>query len=145
MTEEKPLKINALSPVKVVLDRRHFACLRSVLEGLSPEVAVDRYLIVDDGAVQESAKKTVRSVREAILRQARRIGLGKEAACLARDYPQDPVSVRPTLEQFLEDNPELIDWSESEVTEHYLEAYPADEKAGARRQRLNRQIGRAHV
>lgn len=138
MTEEKPLKINALSPVKVVLDRRHFACLRSVLEGLSPEVAVDRYLIVDDGAVQESAKKTVRSVREAILRQARRIGLGKEASCLARDYPQDPVSVRPTLEQFLEDNPELIDWSESEVTEHYLEAYPADEKAGARRQRLNR-------
>ncbi len=112
------------------LGRHHFAHLRAVAEGLELQSSAKRYLGVEHGHQAKTAhEQTVDLVRALARRRGHsswrlvglRVGL-------------DPDSAQPTLAHFSAERG-LDGWSESEVSEMYLEAYPPNRKA-ARGQRL---------
>jgi hypothetical protein len=122
------------------LDKRHFACLRAMVEGVPPAAALQRYLDVQE----------VRHVR------ARHQQLIDQVAALAKrrgdprwrlirlDLDAAPKSapVAPTLQEWAEEAG-LEDWSEGELQALYLERFDAEHANWKRREargaRLRRQ------
>lgn len=112
------------------LGRHHFAHLRAVAENVDPMESARLYLSIEHGHECVSAHRQVVDAVRAVARRH------NEAAWrligLSIRVPFD-VTI-PSLEDFIAER-DLDGWSESEVAEMYVEAYPIDAKAD-RRQKL---------
>lgn len=101
------------------LGKHHFAYLRSIAEGLDRVESAKRYLGVEHGLqARDAHQQTVTAVRAIARRRGERywrlIGWTIQARIAAK---------RPSLEDFIAER-DLDGWSEAEVAEMYLEAYP---------------------
>lgn len=122
------------------LGKHHFAHLKAVAMGIPYADSAMRYLGIHHGHQAITAHRlTVESIRALARRQNepawRLIGL-----IITVDEIKPEI---PTLQEFCEDRG-LEDWSEQEITEFYLEAYPDQANASKtnkskRREKLRRQ------
>lgn len=122
------------------LGKHHFAHLKAVAMGIPYADSAMRYLGIHHGHQAITAHRlTVDSIRALARRQSepawRLIGLMITV--------EEAKAKAPTLEEFCEERG-LQDWSEEEITEFYLEAYPEQAKASKsnkakRREKLRQQ------
>lgn len=131
----------ATAPLSIPkLGKHHFAHLKAVAMGIPYEDSSQRYLGIHHGHQAITAHRlTVDTVRALARRH-------KEPAWrligLMITVDEQPSEI-PTLEEFRVER-ELEDWSEEEVTEFYLEAYPDQARASKsskikRREKLRQQ------
>ena len=118
------------------LGRHHFAHLRAFSEGLDVQASAKRYLGIEHGHEAKSAHaQTVDAVRMAARRRGesawRLIGLRITLLAAA--------NATPSLDEFIAAQ-SLDGWSEAEVAEMYLDAYPADKKFHRREKLRARQL-----
>lgn len=127
------------------LGRHHFAFYRGWLQGLSLEVVADQYL--EDGLDLRLVKSTLLWIQNSLSQAALRNGRQGHARLLRTSLrhivntPAEAPTV-PTLEQWCED--ENLDdfYSEAQLIELYVKAFPqiVDVKAERRRRLIERQL-----
>lgn len=122
------------------LGRHHFAHLRAVAMGVPVTTAARQYLGINHGHQADLAHRaTVQMVRAIARRHSERawrlIGLSIRADRAHED-------AAPTLESFIADKG-LDDWSEADIRDFYLDAYPAqaESAASAKSKRRERLLG----
>lgn len=118
------------------LGLHHFAHLRAFSEGLDVLASAKRYLGIEHGHEAKTAHtQTVDAVRMVAKRRGesawRLIGL--------RIMLSAATSTQPSLDEFIAEQ-NLDGWSEAEVSQMYLEAYPPDRKIHRREKLRARQL-----
>lgn len=118
------------------LGRHHFAHLRAFSEGLDVQASAKRYLGIEHGREAKTAHtQTVDAVRMV----ARRRGESAWRLIGLRITLSDPSAAQPSLDEFIAEQ-NLDGWSEAEVSEMYLDAYPPDKKSQRREKLRTRQL-----
>lgn len=118
------------------LGRHHFAHLRAIAEGVDLHQAAALYLGIDHGHQAPSAHHLVVDSVRALARRAgerdwRLVGLTIRVHGRER---------RPSLEDFIAER-DLDGWSEREVQDFYIDAFPGEPKAARREKLRERQLG----
>lgn len=120
--------INRLGP-------HHFAYLRAVAQGIALDDCARRYLPISHGHEVITAHRQVVDAVRAVARRHgesawRLIGLTIRSATENK---------QPTLEDFIAERA-LDGWSEQDICEMYVEAYPVDRKLNRRQKLLEQQM-----
>ena len=118
------------------LGRHHFAHLRAFSEGLDVQASAKRYLGIEHG---HEAKTAHTQTVDAVRMVARRRGESAWRLIGLRITLSDPSAAQPSLDEFIAEQ-NLDGWSEAEVSEMYLDAYPPDKKSQRREKLRTRQL-----
>ena len=118
------------------LGRHHFAHLRAFSEGLDVQASAKRYLGIEHG---HEAKTAHTQTVDAVRMVARRRGESAWRLIGLRITLSAATGSQPSLDEFIAEQ-NLDGWSESEVAEMYLDAYPPDKKNQRRENLRTRQL-----
>lgn len=119
------------------LGLHHFAHLRSVAEGLDIQSSAKRYLGIDHGHQAKTAHHQVVDAVRMVARRRGETGWRLIGLHININFGQSPA--QPNIDQFIADN-NLDGWSEAEVSEMYLDAYPPNKKTQRREKLRARQL-----
>lgn len=118
------------------LGRHHFAHLRAFSEGLDVQASAKRYLGIEHG---HEAKTAHAQTVDAMRMVARRHGEKAWRLIGLRITINPEAQVQPSLDEFVAAN-NLDGWSEAELSEMYLDAYPPNKKNQRREKLRARQL-----
>ena len=118
------------------LGLHHFAHLRAFSEGLDVQASAKRYLGIEHG---HEAKTAHAQTVDAVRMVARRRGEKAWRLIGLRISITPEAQVQPSLDEFVAAN-NLDGWSEAEVSEMYLDAYPPNKKNQRREKLRARQL-----
>ncbi len=118
------------------LGRHHFAHLRAFSEGLDVQASAKRYLGIEHG---HEAKTAHMQTVDAVRMVARRRGESAWRLIGLRITLSVATGAQPSLDDFIAEQ-NLDGWSEAEVAEMYLDAYPPDKKSQRREKLRARQL-----
>lgn len=118
------------------LGRHHFAHLRAFSEGLDVQASAKRYLGIEHG---HEAKTAHTQTIDAVRMVARRRGESAWRLIGLRITLSAATGSQPSLDDFIAEQ-NLDGWSEAEVAEMYLDAYPPDKKSQRREKLRSRQL-----
>src|SRR5579862_3760682 len=121
-----------------LLGRQHFAFYRSVLQGVSPRAAGDRYLDLEDGAHADSV---LLAVRDELITASRRGGraVDRRLWTLGTVAPDKPAT--PSLEDFRKRvDPKGTFYTEKGLQEIYKQEYRESPHEARRRRFQARQL-----
>jgi site-specific recombinase XerD len=118
------------------LGLHHFAHLRAFSEGLDVQASAKRYLGIEHG---HEAKTAHAQTVDAVRMVARRRGEKAWRLIGLRISINPEAQVQPSLDEFVAAN-NLDGWSEAEVGEMYLDAYPPNKKNQRREKLRARQL-----